>query len=243
MADQAQQSLDEDTTREATDVLVLADDDAAARLFGAPWNRFAVVGDSLAEGLGDGLQGYRTRPWADRTAAVLRIVNPTLEYLNIGRRELKVAEIIEQQLAAGLEFRPDLIAVVAGGNDLATADWNPDQFEARFDELVAAFRVAGADVLTYALLNVAKTRPYMEPMTKLVDQYNSVVRAVSHRHDAVLVDMWNHEISDQEDVISADVVHLNARGHAIVATATVHALARRLATRRATATALQQQRV
>lgn len=238
MADQAQQSLDQDTTREASDVLVLSDDDSAALLSGAPWTRFAVIGDSTAEGLGDALQGYRTRPWADRTAAVLRLVNPTLEYLNTGRRELKVAEIIDQQLAAGLEFRPDLVAVVAGGNDLATADWNPDQFEARFDELVGAFRAARADVVTYALLNVAKTRPYMEPMAKLVDQYNSVVRAVSHRHDAVFVDMWNHEISYQEDVLSADVIHLNARGHAIVGTATVHALARRLATRHATATAL-----
>jgi lysophospholipase L1-like esterase len=237
MADQAQ-SQEEDTTREASDVLVLCDDDAAALLSGASWSRFAVIGDSLAEGLGDGLQGYRTRPWADRTADVLRIVNPTLEYLNIGRRELKVAEIIEQQLAAGLEFHPDLVAVVAGGNDLATADWNPDHFEARFDELVGAFRAAGAEVVTYALLNVAKTRPYMEPMTKLVHQYNSVVHAVSHRHDAVLVDMWNHEISDQRDVISADMIHLKSRGHAIVGTETVHALARRLATHHAVATAL-----
>src|SRR5215212_7529114 len=52
------------------DVLTTAEEDALLR--GAPWRRFVVLGDSVAEGLGDEVEGYESFPWAARLARALR---------------------------------------------------------------------------------------------------------------------------------------------------------------------------
>ncbi len=85
-----------------------------------PWPRFAVPGDSVAEGLCEPVDGYPHVQWADRIAAELRAVRPELAYLILrlrGLRGLRAHEVRPNQLALALEFRPDLALVVRGGND------------------------------------------------------------------------------------------------------------------------------
>src|SRR5204863_61770 len=43
--------------------------EAERLLDGHPWTRFAVLGDSIAEGVGDAVDGYGDLGWADRVAA------------------------------------------------------------------------------------------------------------------------------------------------------------------------------
>jgi lysophospholipase L1-like esterase len=104
-----------------------------------PWRRFVVVGDSLAEGIGDPTPGYEHLGWADRVARGLEA-----DYLNLGRRDLLAVEVRATQLERALAFAPDLAAVVCGGNDLMRADHDPEAVERNVDAIVAALRAAAA---------------------------------------------------------------------------------------------------
>ena len=123
---------------------VLPDRDLAALVRGARWRRLAVLGDSIAEGVREPLDGYRDLSWIDRIAAPLRAEAPGLAVLNLGRRNLLAAEVRASQLDAALAFRPDLAIVSAGGNDSLRHSFDTGAVERELDAIVGPLRRAGA---------------------------------------------------------------------------------------------------
>jgi hypothetical protein len=67
--------MDSYRSNEANDTYCLGPDEAGALLAGAPWRRLLVMGDSIAAGIGDPVQGYLDFGWADRLAAALARVS------------------------------------------------------------------------------------------------------------------------------------------------------------------------
>lgn len=220
-----------DTSREARDPYCLTDGEADELLRGAPWRRFVVVGDSLAKGVGEPAEGYLTRSWAERTVAALRRAQTGLEYLNLGVENLRAADVRATQLAAAVEFRPDLAAVVCGGNDLLPTDFAPESVEADLDVILGSLRAAGADLVTFTLQDITQAYPMLAegPLLPRIRALNDVVRAVSARHDAVVVEMWGHPAQSETDIYSADLMHASMRGHAIVSAETIRGLGRLIA--------------
>ncbi|MCL2554202.1 MAG: SGNH/GDSL hydrolase family protein [Actinomycetia bacterium] len=212
---------------EAADPHCLGPDASAELLRGASWTRFAVVGDSLAEGLGDPLPGYRFASWADRVAEALRAVNSGLAYANLGVRGLTAAQVRAGQEDAAARFAPDLLCVVCGGNDLLLPGFSPAVLEKELDLLLSRLAAEGTTVFTYALSDVARAVPELRggPLDAGVAVLNDVTRAVAARHGALVVEMHGHPASGDRDLYSADLVHFSARGHAVAAAATLRALA------------------
>jgi lysophospholipase L1-like esterase len=103
---------------EAADPFCLRTGEAARLVAGHPWRRFAVLGDSIAAGLGDPSEGYPEQPWCDRIAAELARSRPGLAYLNLGASNSTAAKVRERQLDVALAFSPDLALVACGGYDL-----------------------------------------------------------------------------------------------------------------------------
>jgi lysophospholipase L1-like esterase len=212
---------------EAADPYTMDAGEAARALAGAGWRRFAAVGDSLAQGKGDPSPGYRDACWAMRVAEALRAVQPRLSYLNTGQVGAVTSEVIERQLQTALDFRPDLCAVVSGGNDLLTPGFSA---EALHDQLTALFRPlrqAGADVFTYALQDITAAYPQLAPLglrTGLAT-LNEVIRQAAAEHGVSVIEMWGHPAQSARDVYSADLMHASRRGHAIIAGVTVRHLA------------------
>jgi lysophospholipase L1-like esterase len=206
-----------------------------ALLRGAPWRRVAVLGDSIAEGVREPHGGYLDLSWIDRIAEPLRAVAPGLTVMNLGQRDLLAAEVRERQLGAALGFRPDLAIVAAGGNDALRRSFAPDRVVCELDAIVAPLRRAGADVLMIELLDIVASglvpHEYAVPLDERMRALAEVTRAVAARHDAMLVEMRGHPASADPGVYSSDRLHLNARGHAIVATEAVRVLSAALANR------------
>ncbi|MEU6849477.1 GDSL-type esterase/lipase family protein [Actinacidiphila alni] len=223
-----------DHPAEATDPHCLSAEEADALLRCAPWRRFAVVGDSLAEGLGDPTPGYRTESWADRTARALRRAAPDATYLNLGLRGLTAGQVRAGQAERAARFAPDLVAIVCGGNDLLLPGFSPDVLAKELDLLFGRLAVPGATVFTYALANVAAAVPELRggPLEGGVAVLNEVTRTVAKRHGAVVVEMYDHPAGADRDLYSADLIHASARGHAVIAAATVRALAAEFSTGR-----------
>ncbi|SHH24681.1 Lysophospholipase L1 [Jatrophihabitans endophyticus] len=229
MTDLQLSDVQEPEHAEDTDTYCLSDAEADRLLDGAPWTRFAVLGDSLAEGLGEPTPGYRTLTWADRTRDALARQQPQLAYRNLGLRNLVSAEVREQQLGAALDFAPDVVALVCGGNDVFSRSYDPDRVEAEIDGIVAPLRDSGAEVVTYCLMNITKAIPELAGLEAQFATLNAAVRSVADRRGALLVDMWPHPTCRDRDMFSSDMLHSSMRGHAVLGAETIKRLARRLA--------------
>ena len=219
------------------DPYLLSDADLAALLRGAPWRRVVAVGDSIAEGVREPAAGYRDLSWVDRIAEALGAAVGEVELHNLGRRGRVAAEVRAEQLDRALALRPDLALVAAGGNDALSEAFDPDVVDRELDAIVGALRTAGADVLMTELLDITTASffpaEHREALDTRMRPLADVTRGVAARHGAMLIPMRAHPACAEDDVYSSDRLHLNARGHAIVATEAVRVLGDALALRQA----------
>ncbi|MFD4442586.1 SGNH/GDSL hydrolase family protein [Nocardia sp. NPDC058519] len=214
-------------TVEADDPLVLAPEQSAALLAGAPWQRFAVLGDSIAAGTGDRSPGYAPTGWADRVAADLTAINPTLTYRNTGRIGATSGQVIDRQLAEILDFAPDLVHVSCGGNDLFTAGGDVDQLHENLSTILTALAATGAQLSIFTMADVwaVERMAPMRAMRPRMIALNEVLRAVAAEFDAVLTEFWDHPLRSRPELMSADLIHFTTSGHAVVASEVVRSLA------------------
>jgi lysophospholipase L1-like esterase len=197
-------------------------DDITEPLLTAPWRRFVVIGDSVASGEGEPVDGFAHRGWADSIAAALRAAHPELEYRNLAHRGLLAEEVRETQLEAALRLRPDLALVAAGGNDLFGPGFDGPGVEDELEEMVGALRRGGADVITAGMFDISQAPGIVAEAYRLVvgerlRELSWRTRAVANRHDAIHVDLTYHPVSADPGIYSRDGRHANARGHAIAA--------------------------
>lgn len=216
---------------EAADPYCLAEGEGGLLLRGAPWTSFAVVGDSLAEGLGDPLPGYRTASWADRVAEALRAAVPDLAYTNLGVRGLTAAQVRETQAERAAALAPDLLAVVCGGNDLLLPGFSAARLEHELGRLLDRLAAPGRTFVVFMLADVAAAVPELRggPLEQGVATLNAAMCRAAAAHDTVVVPMYDHPAVADRDLYSADLVHASARGHAVIAAAAVRELAGRIA--------------
>src|SRR2546430_696729 len=109
---------------EAQDPYVLSHAEQSELLAGHPWSRFAVLGDSIAKGMGDPTEGYVTATWAGRVAAALARERDGFTYTNLAQHGAKAADIRDSQLGPALDLEPDLVAMIGGGNDLLAEEFD-----------------------------------------------------------------------------------------------------------------------
>lgn len=219
-------------TTVGTDPYCLTDVEAARLVRRAPWQRLAVLGDSLAAGVGDDVEGYPSGGWAATVARVLACVRGgDFAYLNLGERNRFAAEVREQQLAGALAFRPDLAVVLCGGNDMLRRRFDLTSVVAQMEAMVAALRAIGADVVTFGLMDITRSGlmplEYTEPLRERLRRYRDAVAALASRQGAIHVDLSEHPAAAEAASYSPDLLHPSARGHAVIATATVFELATR----------------
>jgi lysophospholipase L1-like esterase len=208
--------------REWADPHVAADHELARMMDPpAPWERVVVVGDSIAEGVREPVPGYRDLSWVDRLSAALTFARPGAVLFNLGWRNLKAAEIRAAQLERALALRPGLAIVTAGGNDAIRRSWDADAVERELRAILTALREQGADVLTFDLYEW-DANPYMSPHAHHVGpqltELTEITRALSAEVGGMHARLRDSPAARDPDRFSRDGLHLNARGHGIVAT-------------------------
>ncbi|MEV4414685.1 SGNH/GDSL hydrolase family protein [Catellatospora sp. NPDC049609] len=213
---------------EAADPWCLRPGEAAALLAGHPWRRFAVLGDSVAAGLGDPVPGYVELSWCDRIRAELAGVRPDLAYLNLGERDLRAAEIRQRQLDPALRFAPDLVLLAAGGNDALRRSYDPDAVDGELAAMITALRASGAEVITVGMFNVSYAPSFPDPVKHLVrermDMLSARTARLAARLGAIHTDCSGHPAERDPGSYSADGIHGNLRSHGICAALTVRRL-------------------
>ncbi|WP_330232381.1 SGNH/GDSL hydrolase family protein [Nocardia sp. NBC_00508] len=219
-----------DIRTEANDPMLLPPEEQRRLLADAPWRRYAVLGDSIAQGVGDPSPGYEPVGWADRVAAVLTAVRPGLAYSNTGRIGATSAQVLAEQLPFVLEFRPDLVHLSCGGNDLFLPGGDIASLRENLNTLFGTLARTGAQVVTFTLADVWEIE-HMAPMRPMRDRMaalNDLVRELAARYDALLLELWAHPLRLRPDLMSADLIHFSMSGHAVLASDMVRTLADRI---------------
>ncbi|MFD8015297.1 SGNH/GDSL hydrolase family protein [Streptomyces sp. NPDC058955] len=215
---------------ESADPYCLPADAAAELLRPLPWNRLAVLGDSVTAGVMDPLPGYRHRSFADRLVDALAATRPGFAAVNLAEPHLLAAGIRERQLAPALEFEPDAVLVSAGGND-AFRDVDPDALRAELASLLTPLAESGAVVVTIGLFDLARSGlvppEYADGMARRFDTLDAVTADLTRSLGGLHVDTHHHPLAADPGIYAADRVHANARGHAIAFAALADALGRR----------------
>lgn len=182
-----------------------------------PWSRFVAVGDSFTEGIGDAEPGSPGghRGWADR-AEVLSETSPDFAYANLAVRGKLIRQIVDDQITAALELRPDLITISAGGNDVIRPGTDPDEIASHFESAISRLRRDNATVVVFTGVDVGFS-PVFSRLRGKVAIYNENIRAVAHRYDALVADLWALTEVQDTRMWAPDRLHLNPLGHHTVA--------------------------
>ncbi|MFJ3585765.1 SGNH/GDSL hydrolase family protein [Streptomyces sp. NPDC090127] len=182
--------------------------------------RFAVLGDSLSEGVGDRVDGA-WRGWAALLAEGLAGPGRRLEFRNLAVSGAQSREVAEHQAPEAVEFRPDLASVVVGVNDTLRRTFDIEQLAHRLDRVCADLTASGAVLLTACLPDpgrmLALPAPLARPLARRQHALNSLVHALSARYDAVHLHLADTTWTDDRTLWSADRLHPGERGHRAIA--------------------------
>lgn len=184
-----------------------------------------AIGDSFTEGIGDpeprSPGGHRG--WADRVAEVLDAGTEGFSYANLAIRGRLLQQILDEQVDAALELRPDLITVSMGGNDIIRPGTDPDEVAARFEGGIARLARDGATIVMFNGPDIGMT-PVLGRIRGKVAIYNENLRTVAQRYDAIVADMWSlRELADPR-MWAPDRLHFSPVGHQTIARMVLGAL-------------------
>jgi hypothetical protein len=234
-------------SREAADPHCLRPGEAAALLARHPWRRFAAIGDSIAEGLGEPSPGYPDQPWIDRIAAELEdaVAESTasqqagpgnaalpFEYRNFGYRDTRIARVRDMQLGPACEFAPDLVMVACGGADALSRSYDADAVEEDLRGIVSRFLGLDADVITVSMFDgsysPAVPEQLRESLRARLHDLSARSRGIAADLGTIHVDFTDHPATPDADMYSGDGRHGTRRAHAIAAAGAIRRLGERL---------------
>lgn len=190
------------------------------------WTRYIALGDSFSEGLNDPdpARPGEYRGWTDRLAEHLSSAAPgDVEYANLAIRGRLLPEVIEEQVPVALEAAPDLVSLIAGGNDLLRPGVDPDSIAAVLEAAVIRLRAAGADVLLGTGTDPRQT-PILRRIRGRVAVFNANIWSIAARHGAFVLDQWGSTWLQDARMWDTDRIHLTSEGHRRMALAAATAL-------------------
>ncbi|MCT4357421.1 SGNH/GDSL hydrolase family protein [Streptomyces sp. Je 1-79] len=188
--------------------------------------RFAVLGDSLSEGVGDRVDGA-WRGWAALLAEGLAGPGRRVEFRNLAVSGAQSREVAEGQAPEAVAFRPHLASVVVGVNDTLRHTFDIAQLAGRLDRVCADLTATGSVLLTACLPDPGRMLglppPLARPLARRQKAVNALVHALSARYDTVHLHLADSTWTDDRSLWSADRLHPGERGHRAIA-ARFHAL-------------------
>ncbi|MCA0144071.1 SGNH/GDSL hydrolase family protein [Blastococcus sp. LR1] len=192
----------------------------------SPWRRYIALGDSFTEGLSDPdpARPGEYRGWADRLAEHLAAAtDDDVEYANLAIRGRLLKQVVEEQVDVALEAKPDLVSLVAGGNDLMRPGSDPDVLAAGLEAAVVRLRSAGADVLLATSVDTRNT-PILRRVRGKIAVFNTNIWSVANRTGALVLDQWGAQWVQDFRLWDTDRIHMTDEGHRRMALAAAAAL-------------------
>lgn len=184
--------------------------------------KFAVLGDSVSEGVGDPAPGGGWRGWAGILAATL-----DADLLNLARSGARTGDVACRQLTDALAYRPDIASLVVGGNDTLRGGFDIARVATELHAAMGSLRTRGAIVLTACLPDPGTVLrlpwPLARPLGRRTAALNDTVHALSAHHGTLHLHAARRPWATSPGALSADRLHPSEAGHRLLA-ADFHAL-------------------
>ncbi|MFD7654287.1 SGNH/GDSL hydrolase family protein [Actinosynnema sp. NPDC059797] len=189
--------------------------------------RYAALGDSFTEGVGDELPDGSPRGWADLVAAGLAdALGETVHYANLAVRGRLLEPIATTQLDAALALTPPptLVTFNGGGNDMMRPGIDTARLVALTERAVRRCLDAGVRLVLLSGADPSARLPFGRVVRRRGAELTAAITELARRHDLLFVDMFNDAEIRRPAYWSPDRLHLNAAGHRRVASAVLTAL-------------------
>nr|WP_233515158.1 SGNH/GDSL hydrolase family protein [Marinitenerispora sediminis] len=177
---------------------------------------YVAIGDSITEGLDDPRADGSYRGFADRLAEHLGADLPDFRYANLAVRGRRMRHIFGEQLERTLRYRPDLVTVHAGGNDVLRPSTDLDVLAAEYERGVRRLRAAGIRVVILSGHDTGWI-PVLRVYRGRIAVFSMHLRAIAERNGCDIVDLWSMSALNDPRAWSEDRLHFNGTGHRIVA--------------------------
>jgi lysophospholipase L1-like esterase len=180
---------------------------------------FAILGDSAASGVGDSDKNGVTRGWGYYLA---KHFQDPLVYVNLSRPGAQSAEVLEDQLPKALVFKPDIAAVIVGGNDALRNGFDPNKLHQNLRTTILELKKSGAEVLLLQLHDPSRIVPLPRLLARVlcrrINAVNRVIHSVGREFNAQI--LLTRSIQDiyERKVWHVDRMHPSKYGHQIMAT-------------------------
>jgi lysophospholipase L1-like esterase len=180
---------------------------------------FAILGDSAASGVGDSDKNGITRGWGYYLA---KHFQDPLVYINLSRPGAQSAEVLEDQLPKALMFKPDIAAVIVGGNDALRNGFDPNKLHQNLRATISELKKSGAEVLLLQLHDPTQIVPLPRLLARVlsrrINAVNRVIHSVGREFNAQI--LLTRSIQDiyERKVWHVDRMHPSKYGHQLMAT-------------------------
>ena len=185
--------------------------------------RYAAIGDSFTEGIGDQMPDGTPRGWADQAATQIARTRP-VEYVNLAIRGRRLEPIATEQLEQALALKPDLITFNGGGNDLLRPRVDLRSLAALTQHVIARCADAGVRLVVLSGANPSRHLPFSAKINTAGMRLQQIVAEQAERYCVELVDNFTDIELARAAYWSPDRLHLNADGHRRVAARLLTAL-------------------
>ncbi|KDN81287.1 SGNH/GDSL hydrolase family protein [Kitasatospora cheerisanensis] len=180
--------------------------------------RFAALGDSLTEGVGDPVPGG----WRGWAALLAPSLSPgPVDFRNLARSGALSRDLLVSQLPTALALRPQYAAVVVGGNDTLRAPFDLERTSRQVAAVLSSLTAVGTVPLTACLPDPGRLlrlpAPLARPLARRMRGINAVVHALSEHHHAVHLHLADLPWTEQRTLLSVDRLHPSAVGHQLIA--------------------------
>ena len=186
------------------------------------FRRYVAIGDSLTEGLGDDRFHWDRRHagWADRLAAIVHESNrqqgESVSYANLAVRSRRLEHVMSTQLDHALALSPDLVTVMAGGNNLWRNDIDWTSLRRVYRDGLSRLRDSGATVLVANSINPVHVRAFASGRGRAA-RMTEMIEGVAAEMDCGVIDLFRLPLLHDVRSWARDRVHFGHGAHSYVA--------------------------
>ena len=182
--------------------------------------RYAAIGDSFTEGVGDDFPDGSVRGWADLVAAGLAAAQGApIEYANVAVRGRLLEDIAGHQLDAvlGLDPPPTLLTLNGGGNDMLRPRTDVAALAERSARVVRRCADAGVRLVLISGADPSDHIPLGRVVRRRGEELTARIADLAAAHDVTFVDCFHDTELHRPAYWSPDRLHLGPPGHRRVA--------------------------
>lgn len=177
-----------------------------------------ILGDSVGFGVGDEDNAH---PNKGVGAFLHQALVDFSTYFNYSRPGARMREVFELQLPRALDHDPDVVVVIAGGNDVLRQNFDPTDIYWSLYGTITTLRLRGAEVLTMKLHDPNKKIRLPKRLARLlnhrIEVLNRIIDDVSGLLGAQCLDVRTIDITYDKSIWHIDRMHPNRTGYHVLA--------------------------